>query len=168
MKLTNPLTDTTKMKRELDYPDRSKSLKAAELITSSFINRKHEAQMVLWVHSTRTQGVKSILHTLFCKTEAERETLQLHPVKTILSYWLKPEDCVSINENYSKISFISKTARFIHKIIASKIQQWIKRAACLGQVGFVPSRKSVHCLKVNGSDKVMSLAKGERAHDHVN
>lgn len=86
MKLTNPLTNTTKMKRELDYPDRSKSLKAAELITSSFINRKHEAQMVLWVHSTRTQGVKSILHTLFCKTEAERETLQLHPVKTILSY----------------------------------------------------------------------------------
>lgn len=32
----------------------------------------------------------------------------------------------------------------------------------------VPSRKLVPCLKVNGCDKVVSLAKVERAHDHVN
>lgn len=53
----------------------------------------------------------------------------------------KPDTDTTKKENCGPISLVNKDVKFLNKILANPIQQYIKKTICHNQMGFLPGRQ---------------------------
>ena len=78
----------------------------------------------------------SILPKLFQITEGGTLPKSFYEATIILIP--KPDKDTTKEENYRPVSFMNKDAKILIKMLAHKIQQYIKRVIYHSQIGFIP------------------------------
>ena len=92
-------------------------------------------------NSTKTykEELILILLKLFQKTEEEVTLPKLfYEATTLIKILPKPDKDTTKKENYRPISLMNIDAKILNKILASQIQQHIKKIIDHNQVGFIP------------------------------
>ena len=93
--------------------------------------------MASQVNSTKSLEKSPILLKLF-QNIAEEEKLPISFYEATITLTQEPDKDTTKKENYRSISLMNIGAKIPNKILANRIQQYIKRTICNDQVGFIP------------------------------
>ena len=123
------------------------------------------------------EDLTSILLKLF-QTSAEEGKLPNSFYEATIILIQKPDTDTRKKESYRPLSLMNKGAKILHKILAIRIQQHIKKIIPLDQVGFIPGMqgffnicKSVnvihHINKLKNKSHVIISTDAEKAFDKI-
>ena len=107
---------------------------------SSQVHMEHLEVRARWLHRGIVSNISRTNNAYFSETLpkiADEETLPSSFYEAAITLMLKPGKDNTEKENYRSISLMNTDAKILNKILAQRIQQYIKNLKYHDQIGFI-------------------------------